>query len=90
MILGKNSIQENCYIIHWTKYIIKHYLMKCTMIFMCKYSNEMMTSIKAIEFKYFTIGLECGEENVLIVFHFHKCELKENKQRHDDIILLQR
>ena len=50
--------------------------MKCTMIFMCKYSNEMMTSIKAIEFKYFTIGLECGEENVLIVFHFHKCELK--------------
>ena len=64
--------------------------MKCTMIFMCKYSNEMMTSIKAIEFKYFTIGLECGEENVLIVFHFHKCDLKENKQRHDDIILLQR
>ena len=63
--------------------------MKCTMIFMCKYS-EMMTSIKAIEFKYFTIGLECGEENVLVVFHFHKCELKENKQRHDDIILLQR
>ena len=47
-------------------------------------------AIKAIEFKYFTIGLECGEENVLIVFHFHKCELKENKQRHDDIILLQR
>ena len=25
------------------------------MIFMCKYSNEMMTSVKAIEFKYFTI-----------------------------------
>ena len=61
------------------------------MILMCKYSNEMMTSIKAIEFKYFTIGLECGEGNVLIAFHFHKCELKEkNKQRHDDIILLQR
>ena len=36
-----------------------------------------MTSIKAIEFKYFTIGLECGEGNVLIAFHFHKCELKE-------------
>ena len=47
------------------------------MILMCKYSNEMMTSIKAIEFKYFTIGLECGEGNVLIAFHFHKCELKE-------------
>ena len=44
--LEKNSIQEYCYIIHWTKYIIKHYLMKCTMIFMCKYSNEMMTSIR--------------------------------------------
>ena len=47
------------------------------MIFMCKYSNEMMTSIKAIEFKYFTIGLEFEEGNVLIAFHFHKCELKE-------------
>ena len=47
------------------------------MILMCKYSNEMMTSIKAIEFKYFTIGLECEEGNVLIAFHFHKCELKE-------------
>ena len=58
-------------------YIIKHYLMKYTMIFMCKYSNEMMTSIKAIEFKYFTIGLEFGEGNVFIAFHFHKCELKE-------------
>ena len=23
------------------------------MIFMCKYSNEMMRSIKALEFKYF-------------------------------------
>ena len=44
---------------------------------MCKYSNEMMTSIKAIEFQYFTIGLECGEGNVLIAFHFDKCELKE-------------
>ena len=39
---------------------------------MCKYSNEMMTSIKALEFKYITIGLEYGEENVLIAFHFHK------------------
>ena len=79
MLLGKNSIQEYCYIIHWTKYIrpIEHYLMKYTMLFMCKYSNEMMTSTKAIEFKYFTIGLECGEENVLIAFHFHKCEFKE-------------
>ena len=61
------------------------------MIFMCKYSNEMMTSIKAIEFKYFTIGLECGEGNVLIAFHFQKCDLKEkNEQRPDDIIPLQR
>ena len=77
MILGKNSIQEYCYIIHWTKYIIKRYLMKCTMIFMCKYSNEIRTSIKAIGFKYFTIELECGEGNVLIAFQFHKCELKE-------------
>ena len=51
--------------------------MKYTMIFMCKYSNEMMTSIKAIEFKYFTIVLECRERNVLIAFQFHKCELKE-------------
>ena len=51
------------------------------MIFMCKYSNEMMTSIKAIEFKYCTIGLECGEENVLIAFHFHKCELKEKETK---------
>ena len=49
------------------------------MIFMCKYSNEMMTSIIPIEFKYCTIGLECGEENVLIAFHFHKCELKEKE-----------
>ena len=48
------------------------------MIFMRKYSNyEMMRSIKALELKYFTIGLECGEENVLIAFHFHKCELKK-------------
>ena len=47
------------------------------MIFMCKYSNEIMTSIKTIEFKYFTIGLECREGNVLIAFHFHKSELKE-------------
>ena len=60
------------------------------MIFMCKYSNEIMTSIKAIEFKYFTIGLECGEGNVLIAFHFTNVNLKKNKQRHDDIILLQR
>ena len=44
---------------------------------MCKYSNEMLRSIKALEFKYFTIGLECAEENVLIVFQFHKYELKE-------------
>ena len=48
------------------------------MIFMSKYSNKMMTSIKALEFEYFTIGLECGEENVLIAFHFHKCKLKKN------------
>ena len=54
--------------------------MKHTTIFMCKYSNEMMRSIKTLEFKYLTIGLECGEENVLIAFHFHKCELKKNKQ----------
>ena len=47
------------------------------MIFVCKYSNEMMRSIKALEFKYFTIGLECGEGNVLIAYHFHKSELKE-------------
>ena len=47
------------------------------MIFVCKYSNEMMRSIKALEFKYFTIGLKCGEENVLIAYHFHKSELKE-------------
>ena len=40
------------------------------MIFMCKYSSEMMTNIKALKFKYFTIGLECGEENVLITFLF--------------------
>ena len=42
------------------------------MILMCKYSNEMITSIKAKEFKYFTIGLKCGEGNVLIAFYFHK------------------
>ena len=47
------------------------------MICLCKYSNEIMTSIKAIEFKYVTIGLGCGEGNVLIAFHFHKCELKK-------------
>ena len=47
------------------------------MICMCKYSNEMMRSIKALELKYFTIELESGKENVLIAFHFHKCELKE-------------
>ena len=47
------------------------------MIFMCNYSNEIMTSIKAIEFKYFTIRLDCEEGNVLIAFYFHKCELKE-------------
>ena len=76
MILGKNSIQEYCYIIHWTKYLIKYYLMKYTIIFVCKFSNEMMRSIKALEFKYFTIGLEFGEENVLIAYHFHKSELK--------------
>ena len=56
----------------------------------CKCSNEMMRSIKALEFKYFTIGFEYGEENVLIAFYFHKCELQKNKQRPDDIILLQR
>ena len=28
---------------------------------MCKYSNEMIRRFKALEFKYFTIGLECGE-----------------------------
>ena len=39
--------------------------------------HKMMRSIKAIEFKYFTIELECGEENVLIANHFHKSELKE-------------
>ena len=42
------------------------------MIFVCKYSNEMMRSIKALEFKYFTIGWECGEENVLIAFYFQR------------------
>ena len=47
------------------------------MTFVCKYSNEMMKSIKALEFKYFTIGLECGEKNVLIAYHFHKNKLKE-------------
>ena len=47
------------------------------MIFMCKYSKKMMRNIKALEFKYFTAGLECGEENLLFAFHFHKCELKE-------------
>ena len=57
--------------------------MKYTMIFMYMYSNEMMRSIKDLEFKYFTIGLECEEGNVLIAFHFHKCEIKKNKQRHD-------
>ena len=50
--------------------------MKYSTIFIYEYSNEMMKSIKALEFKYFTIGLECGEENVLIAFYFHKCELK--------------
>ena len=50
----------------------------------------MMRSIKALEFKYFTIGFECGEENVLIAFYFHKRKLHKNKQRLDDIILLQR
>ena len=55
----------------------KYYLMRYTMIFVCKYSNEMMRNIKALEFKYFTIGLECGEENVFIAYHFHKSELKE-------------
>ena len=54
----------------------KYYLMKYTMIFVCKYSNEMMRSIKAFEFKYFTIGLECREENVLIAYHFQKSDLK--------------
>ena len=58
----KNVIQEYCYIIRWTKYIIKYYLMKYTVIFMCKYSNEMMRSIKALELKYFTIRLECWEK----------------------------
>ena len=77
MIIEKNIIQEYCYLIIWAKYIIEHYLMKYTMIIMCKYSNEMMRSIKALEFKYFTIGLQCGEENVFIAFHFYKCELKE-------------
>ena len=47
------------------------------MIFMWKYSNQMMRSIKALEFNYFSIGLECREENALIAFHFHNCELKE-------------
>ena len=46
------------------------------MIFMCKYSNEMTRSIKALEIKYFTIGSECGDETVLIAYHFHKYELK--------------
>ena len=56
MILGKkNSIQEYCYIIHWTKYIIKHYLMKCTMIFMCKYSNEMNTTTQQQQNSYITM-----------------------------------
>ena len=51
--------------------------MKYTIVFTCKYSNEIMKSIKALEFKYFTIGLECQEKNVLIAFHLHKCELQE-------------
>ena len=55
----------------------KYYLMKYTMIYVCKYSNEMMRSIKALEFKYFAIEFECGKENVLIAYHFHKSELKE-------------
>ena len=46
------------------------------MIFMCKYSNQMMTRINTLEFKYFTIGLECGDKNVLIAYYFHKCEQK--------------
>ena len=46
-------------------------------MFMCKYSNEMVRNIEALEIKYFTIGLECGEENVLIAFHLHKSKSKE-------------
>ena len=34
------------------------------MIFMCKYSNEMMRSIKALEYKFFRIELECGRKRV--------------------------
>ena len=73
----KYIVQEYCYIIHWTKYLTKNYLMKYTIIFVCKFSNEMMRSIKALEFKYFTIGLEFREGNVLIAYDFHKIELKE-------------
>ena len=51
--------------------------MKCSIKFVWKYSDEIMRNIKALKFKYFTIGLECRKENVLIANHFHKCELKE-------------
>ena len=44
---------------------------------MYKFSNEMMNRIKSLEFQYFTIGLEFGEENALMAYHVHKCELKE-------------
>ena len=48
-------LQEYTYMIHWTKYLIHYYPKKYTMIFMCKYSNEIMRRIKASAFKCFTI-----------------------------------
>ena len=41
--------------------------MKSTMIFMCEYSNEMMRSIKAIEFKYFTVELEQRHDDIILL-----------------------
>ena len=77
MILGENNYAGILLYNSLGQVSNKYYLMKYNMTFMCKYSNEMMRSITTLEVKYFTIGLVCGEENVLIAYHFHKCELKE-------------
>ena len=44
---------------------------------MCDYSTEIRRRFKVLEFKYFTIELECGEENKFITYHFPKCKLNE-------------
>ena len=35
---------------------------------MCDYSTEIRRKFKVLEFKYFTIELECGEENKFITY----------------------